>query len=73
MITRQKKLEMQFLDGDDILITQFGTDVTTVLYLHSCLLEKIQVNISHSDFRKDGRSYCCQFPSLVSFCNYFFL
>ena len=58
-------LEMQFLDGDDIL---FWDDDNTVWYRcdncavsahYSCLLKKIQINVSYSDFRKDGRFYCC--------------
>ena len=58
-------LEMQFLDGDDIL---FWDDDNTVWYRcancavsvhYSCLLQKIQINVSYSDFRKDVRFYCC--------------
>ena len=55
---------MQFLDGDDVLffdgsLAWYRCDNCPTAAHFGCLLVKIKIFISYSDFRKDGRFYCC--------------
>ena len=57
-------LEMQFLDGDDVLffddqLAWYRCDNYATAAYFSCLLAKLKIYISYSNFRKDGRFYCC--------------
>ena len=57
-------LEMQFLDGDDVLffddsLAWYRCDNCATAAHFDCLLAKLKIFVSYSDFRKDGRFYCC--------------
>ena len=57
-------LEMQFLDGDDVLLFDdqlawYRCDNCATAGHFSCLLAKLKIYISYSNFRKNGRFYCC--------------
>ena len=63
-------LEMQFLDGDDVLffddpLAWYRCDNCATAAHFGCLLAKLKIYISYSDFRKDRRF------NFVSFCSLF--
>ena len=58
-------LEMQLLDGDDVLLffddelAWYRCDNVAAVAHFGCLLAKLKIYVSYSDFRKDRRFYCC--------------
>ena len=60
-------LEMQFLDGDDVLffydplapLAWYRCDNCVTAAHFSYLLAKLRIYISYFDFRKNRRFYCC--------------
>ena len=57
-------LEMQFLDGDDVVffddqLAWYGCDNCATAAYFVWLLAKLKIYICYSDFRRDRRFYCC--------------